>query len=184
MDDAARTKALFKFWVLWIVRIFRLLLRVQVVKISKELVKAMRGWQHVIAVTKMILSKLASHVSLRLQKCGDGWVFLFHAFGRARQTNLGQAGANRRLTSDKCGATGGATLLAVPIREQRAIFRNAVNVGRFVTHHAPVVSADIELTNVVAPDNENVWLFDGLVLRTRGCVYTNKGKHQRRNNLN
>ena len=52
------------------------------------------------------------------------------------------------------GASGGETLLAVPIDEQRALFRESVNVRRLVAHHALVVVAD-----VIAPNDQDVGLF-------------------------
>ena len=83
-------------------------------------------------------------------------VFLLHALRRARQADLGQAGADRRLPGNERGAAGGAALLAVPVGEQRAFFGDAVDVGRLVTHHALVVGADVEPADVVAPDDEDV----------------------------
>jgi hypothetical protein len=52
--------------------------------------------------------------------------------------------------------------LAIPVGEQRAFIGDAIDVRRPVTHHAPVVGADIELANVIAPDHQNVGF---LVLR-------------------
>ena len=78
--------------------------------------------------------------------------------GRAGQADLGEAGADRRLAGDEGGAAGGAALLAVPVGEQRALLGDAVDVGRPVAHHAVVVGADVELADVVAPDDEDVRL--------------------------
>ncbi len=76
--------------------------------------------------------------------------------GGTWQTDLGQAGAHGRLAGDEGGASGRTTLLAVPIREDRAFPGDAVDVGRPVTHHAHVVGADVELANVFAPNDENI----------------------------
>ena len=67
---------------------------------------------------------------------------------------------------DERGATGGAALLTVPVREQRALLGEAVDIGRLVAHHAQVVGADVEAADVIAPDDEDV----GFLLRdNRSC---------------
>ena len=43
MDDTSRSKVLFKFGILWVIRIFRFFLGVQVVEVAEELVKAVIG---------------------------------------------------------------------------------------------------------------------------------------------
>jgi len=66
------------------------------------------------------------------------------------------------LSQDETRAPGGAALLTVPVREQRAFLCDAINVRRLVAHHSLVVSADVPIADVVAPDDEDVGL---LVLR-------------------
>ncbi len=46
-----------------------------------------------------------------------------------------------------------AVILSVVIGEQRALVSQAVDVGRLVAHHAQVISADVEVTNVVTEDD-------------------------------
>ena len=58
----------------------------------------------------------------------------------------------------KAARPGGAALLAVPVGEQRTLGGDAVDVGRLVAHHAVVVGADVELADVVAPDDDDVRL--------------------------
>ena len=60
--------------------------------------------------------------------CSPSW--------RARQADLRQAGAERRLAGDEGGAARGAALLAVLVGEHRAFLGDAVDVGRLVAHHA------------------------------------------------
>ena len=69
---------------------------------------------------------------------------------------------------DECGAAGGAALLAVPVGEQRAFLGDAVDVGRFVAHHALIVGADVEAADVVTPDDQDVGLVGGLRHGWRG----------------
>ena len=86
---------------------------------------------------------------------------------RARQADLGQAGADRRLAGDEGRAAGRAALLAVPVGEDRAFLADAVDVGRAVAHDAHVVGADIEPADVVAHDEQDVRLA-ACRLRLRG----------------
>src|SRR5437016_587886 len=100
---------------------------------------------------EMVFAELRSHVALRLEQLGDGHIPGLQALFRTRQANLEQPGAESALAGDERGPSGGAALLAVPIREERALFRDAVNVGRLVAHHTLVVGADIPIADVVAP---------------------------------
>ena len=156
VDHAARAELLLEFGVLRVVGVLGLFLGIQVVQVAEELVEAVVGRQHLVAVAEVVLAELARHVALRTQQRGDGRVFLLHALGRARQADLGQAGADRRLPRDEGGATGGAGLLPVPVSKHGALFGNAIDIGRLVAHHAHVIGADIELADVVAPDHEDV----------------------------
>ena len=141
-----------------VVGVLRLLLGVEVVEVAEELVEAVVGRQHLVAVAEVVLAELAGGVAERAQQAGDGRILDLHALGRAGQADLGQAGADRRLAGDEGGAPGGAALLAVPVGEERAFLGDAVDVGRPVAHHAVVVGADVELADVVAPDDQDVRL--------------------------
>ena len=144
-----------------IVGVLRLLLGIEVVEVAEELVESVGGRQHLVAVAEVVLAELAGHVALRLEQRGDGRVFLLHALRGAGQADLGEAGADGRLPGDEGGAAGGAALLAVPVGEQRTFLGDAVDVGRLVAHHAHVVGADVELADVVTPDDEDVRLLRG-----------------------
>jgi hypothetical protein len=50
-------------------------------------------------------------------------------------------------------------LLGVEVGEQSAFRGDTVNVGRFVTHHAMAVGADIGDANVIAPYDQDVRFF-------------------------
>ena len=51
MDDAARTEFLPEPGLLWVIRIFRFLFRIQMVEIAEELVEAMGRGQELVLVT-------------------------------------------------------------------------------------------------------------------------------------
>jgi len=106
----------------------------------------------------VVFAELSGHVTPRPEQSGNRRIFLLHALGSARQSNLGKASADGRLAGDEGRASSGAALLAIPVREQRALLRDAVDVGRLVAHHAQVVGADVELTDIVAPDDQDVGL--------------------------
>ena len=161
LDHAARPEALAERGVLRIVRVLRLLLGVEVVEVAEELVEAVVGRQELVLVAEVVLAELAGRVAERLQHLGDGGVFGLQADVRPRQPDLGQSGADRRLAGDEGGAPGGAALLAVPVGEERALLRDAVDVGRPVAHHPEVVGAHVQPADVVGHDHEDVGLVAG-----------------------
>ena len=134
----------------------RLFFGVQVIEVAEEFIEAMVGRKHLVAIAEVVLAELAGHVAVVLEQPGDGRVLDLHALGCARQAHLGEAGADRRLSGDERRAAGGAALLAVPVGEQRAFVGDAVDVRRLVAHHAAVVGADVELADVVAPENQDI----------------------------
>ena len=106
--------------VLRVVGILRLFLGVEVIEVAEELVEAVHGRQVLVAVAEMVLAELPGRVAEGLHEIGDGWIERREPEFGARQADLGQAGADRRLTGDEGGAAGGAALLAVPVGEDRA----------------------------------------------------------------
>ena len=160
----ARSEFLLKCRVLRVVGILRLLLRVEVVERAEELVEAMRRRQVFVEVAEMVLAELAGDVALRLEQLGEGHVLALEALLCARQPDLEEAGAERCLSGDKGGASGGAALLAVVVGEEATFLRQPVDVGRTVAHHALIVGADVPVADVIPPDDEDV-RFVRLVLR-------------------
>ena len=77
---------------------------------------------------------------------------------RARQADLGQAGAHAVLAGDERRPAGGAALLGVVVGEHHAFLGHPVDVGRLVAHHPMRVGADVRLADVVAPDDADVRL--------------------------
>src|SRR5271166_4171144 len=71
-----------------------------------------------VAVSEMVLAELPGGIAVCLQHVGDGRVERAEPELRSRQTDLRQAGADRRLSGDKSGSARGAALLPVPIGEQ------------------------------------------------------------------
>ena len=85
-------------------------------------------------------------------------VFGLDPQGGAGHADLGQARADRLLAGDERGTASGAALLAIKIREHRALAGDAVHVRRAIAHEAVVVAAQIEPPDVVGHDEENVRL--------------------------
>src|SRR5262249_31765527 len=106
----------------------------------------------------MILAELAAHVAERLENVGDRRIFRLQTEVGAGQADLGQAGADRRLPGDERGPPCCTTLLSVPVGEVAALFGDAVDVRGAIPHDAVVVEADVEPTDVVAPDDQDVGL--------------------------
>src|SRR5262249_55566828 len=120
--------------------------------------EAVRGGQELVAIAKMVLAELAADIAERLQRVGDRRILGLQTQIGAGETDLGETGADRRLPGDERGAAGGAALLPVPVGEVAAFFRDAIDVGRAITHDPVVVEADVEPADVVAPDDEDVRL--------------------------
>ena len=143
--------------ILEVVRILGLLLGIQVIERTEELVEAVGGRQRLVGIAEVVLAELRGHVALGLEQLGDRHIARLQAFLRARQPDLEHAGAEAGLAGDETGASGGTALLAVPVGEQRAFLGDAVDVGRLVTHHAVVVGADVPLADVITPEDQDVW---------------------------
>src|ERR1700739_2267208 len=84
--------------------------------------------------------------------------FLAHwpAQRRPGQAHLGQAGAVRVLASDERRPPRGATLLRVIVGEQHPFGGDAVDVGGPVSHQPVAVATEVALTDVVAPDDQDI----------------------------
>jgi hypothetical protein len=89
-------------------------------------------------------------------------------FLRARKPDLEKPGAETALAGDERRAPGGAGLLGVVVGKDRALFGDAVDVGRAVAHHTAVVRADVPVADIVAKDDEDVRL---LALGLKGGVH-------------
>src|SRR5262245_23624077 len=114
--------------------------------------------RRLVAVTEVVLAELTRRVAQRLEQLRDRRILLLQAERGARQADLGQACAQARLAGDEGGAPGGAALFAVRVCEHHALARHAVDVRRPVSHDAERVGADVGLTDVVAPNHNDVRL--------------------------
>ena len=128
VQHAARPELLLELGVLRVVGVLRLLLGVQVIEVAEELVEAVRGRQELVAIAEVVLAELPADVAERLQDVGNRRVFGLQSEIGAGQADLGQAGADRRLAGDECGAARGTALLAVPVGEVAAFLGDAIDV--------------------------------------------------------
>ena len=156
VQHAARPELLLELRVLRIVGILRLLFGVQVIEVAEELIEPVRGRKEFVAIPQVVLAELPGHVAERLQDVGNRRVFRLQSEIGARQTDLGQPRADRRLARDECRAPRGTALLAIPVGKVAPLLGDAVDVRRSIPHDAVVVHADVEPANVISPDDENV----------------------------
>ena len=87
MDHPTRTVLLPELWILRIIVTFRLLLGIQVIQVAKELIEAMVGREMLVAITEVVLAKLARRVAERLQQFGNGRLVLGDALRRTRHAD-------------------------------------------------------------------------------------------------
>ena len=138
VDNAARTELLLELRILRIEVAFRFLLGVEVVEIAEELVEAVIGRQVLVLIAQVVLAELPGRVTLRLQRIGDRRHPVRDAVRIARHADGQQAGAKRLLPEDEGRPPGGAALLAVGVREERAFLGDAIDVRRAIAHQALV----------------------------------------------
>ena len=110
----------------------------------------------------MVLAELPRGIALILQRRRNGDDLVAHTNRGARNADFRQPGTVDALTSDEGGATGGARLLAVRVGEQHAFLGESVDVWRLIAHQAVRIAAQIRLTDVIAPDDEDVGFLAGL----------------------
>src|SRR5262249_33895575 len=127
LEDAARTEFLPELGILRVIGILRLLFGVQVIEVAEELVEPVHGGEVLIAIAEMVLAELACRIPKVLEELSDRWVFRTEADGRAWESDLRQPSTNRRLPGDECRAAGRAALLAVEVREHRALFGDSID---------------------------------------------------------
>ena len=156
MDDATGRILLDQCRIFEVVGVLRLLLGVEVIQRAEELVETVGGGQRFVGIAEVVLAELGGHVALVLEQLGDGDIARLQAFLGAGQADLQHAGTEARLAGDEAGAAGGATLLAVPVGEHRALLGDAIDVRGLVAHHAVVIGADVEPADVVAPEDQEI----------------------------
>ena len=79
--------------ILGVVRIFRLLLGVQVIEVAVELVETVTRRQVFVAITQMVLADLRGGISLQLQHFGNRRILILQTLPGSWQADLQQAGA-------------------------------------------------------------------------------------------
>ena len=157
VDDAAWGKFLFKVGFFRVVGVFRFFFCIEVVEVSEKLIEAVCGGKHFIAIAEVVFAELAGLVATGAEESGKSGIFFFEAFGGTWKADFGESRANWGLSGDESGTTGGAALLAVPVGEESALAGESVDVRGLVSHHAEVVGTDVELADIVAPDDKNIW---------------------------
>ena len=119
-----------------IIDVLRFLQRVQVVEDTGVLIKTVHRRQVLVAVTEVVFAELRGGIAVVLQQLGDGRILMANPLLGCRHTDLRQPGAKGNLAGNKPGTTGRAALLGIIVGEQGAFIGDAVDIGRFVPHHA------------------------------------------------
>ena len=158
MQHAAGAEFLTERRILRVVEVLRLFLRIQVIEVAEEFIKAVHRRQVLVAVALMVLAELAGGVALALEDRGHRHVGLLPALGGTGQADLRHATANRYRAADEGCAAGRAALLRVIVGEADAFPRDPVNVRCLVAHHAAVGEADVPGADVITPEHQDVRL--------------------------
>src|SRR5450755_514735 len=101
----------------------RVLHRVEMIEIPKELIESMHRRQISVQIAQMVLAELARFIALRLKRGGDGRRFVRHTNRSASLTDGRQSGANGKFAGDEVGAPSRAAWLGVIIRKAHAFGR-------------------------------------------------------------
>src|SRR5262245_5337011 len=167
----ARTEFFATVGILWIVRILRLLLGVQMVQVAEEFVETVHRRQVFVTVAKVVLAELPGRVAEMLEELRDARILETEPKLCARKADLGETGSDRRLSGDEGGAPCGAALLAIEVGKHRAFSSDAGEVWRTIAHDALGIGTELKPTYVVRHDEENIRLtfghFPSPVVQTR-----------------
>ena len=90
-----------------------------------------------VAVTQMILAKLAGGITFALEQACDGRVFFIHTLFSARQADFTKPGAEYTLSGNKRRPACRAALLTVIVGKHHTFVGDPVNIGCLVTHQTP-----------------------------------------------
>ena len=135
---------------------------VEVIEVAPEFLEAVRGRQRVGMVAEVVLAELAGIVAEIEQELGErrgAGPQIRRAAGELRRDH---AGAQRMHAGEEGVAARRAALLGVVVGEQRAFLADLVDVRRLSDHQAAVIDARLHVADIVAHDEEDVWLALGL----------------------
>ncbi len=144
--------------ILRVVRMKRILHRVQVVEVAPELVEAVHRGQVLVAIAEVVLAELPRGVTLGLERRGDRRRLGRHADLGPSLPHRGEARSDRELPRDEVGSPRRATRLGVVVREHHALGRESIEVRRAAREDAAVIRAEVRPADVVRHDEEDVRL--------------------------
>jgi D-tyrosyl-tRNA(Tyr) deacylase len=63
--------------------------------------------------------------------------------------------------------------MPIPVGEDRTFLGNSVDIGCLVSHHTHVEGTDVELADIIAPDNQDI----GFILSRKAAQNDHQGRH-------
>ena len=105
LNHAAWAKFFTESRVFRIVRVLRFFFSVQVVQVAEKLIKTVCGRQELIAIAKVVFTKLAGGITELFKRGGNRNVFFLQTLRRARHTDFTHPGTKRHLAGNKCRTT-------------------------------------------------------------------------------
>ena len=127
------------------------------IEITEEFVEPVHRGQELVPIAQMVLAKLPSRVAHRFQHGSDGRRLIRHADRGPGLPDRGEPGADRQLASDEVGTAGRAARFGVIVGEHHSFGSQLIEVRRPAGHDTPVIRADVEPTDVVTHDEDNIW---------------------------
>src|SRR6185503_18079601 len=74
---------------------------IEVIEVAEKLIEAVRGRKMLVTVAEVVLAELAGGLTVCLKNVCDAGIMRPETKFCTRQTDLGEAGANRRLSGDE-----------------------------------------------------------------------------------
>src|SRR5262249_46056961 len=121
----------------------------------------MHGRQVFVEIAEVIFAELAGGITLGFERGREGTSLRRDADLGAGLADGREAGAQRNFTGDEGRPAGGATCFSVVIGKDHSFRGELVEIGRLPRHHSAVVGANVEPTNIVSHDADDIWLLSG-----------------------
>src|SRR5271163_4103569 len=106
----------------------------------------------------MVLAELTGRISHRSEHVRDSDGLIGDANGCSSLSNCCKAGPHRYFTSDEVRPPGGAARFRIIVGEAHTLVGHPVQIRGSAGHYSLIVNTDVRPADIVAHDNDDVWL--------------------------